>query len=37
MDWAQHITEKSSKATKALGIPRRNFAFAPKSPEEVAY
>ena len=30
MDSGQHISEISSKATKTLGLIRRNFAFAPK-------
>ena len=37
MDWGQHISEISSKATKTLGFLRRNFAFAHKSTKEVAY
>ena len=37
MDWGQHISEISSKATKTLGFLCRNLAFAPKSTEEVAY
>ena len=37
MDWGQHISEISSKATKTLGFLRRNLAFAPKSTKEVAY
>ena len=37
MDWGQHISEFSSKATKTLGFFRRNLAFAPKSTKEVAY
>ena len=37
MDWGQHISEISSKATKALGFLRRNLAFAPKSTKKVAY
>ena len=37
MDWGQHISEISSKATKTLGFLRRNFAFAPRSTKEVAY
>ena len=36
MDWGQHISEISSKATKTLGFLRRNLAFAPKSTMEVA-
>ena len=37
MDWGQHISEISSKATKTLGYLHRNFAFAPRSTKEVAY
>ena len=37
MDWGQHNSEISSKATKTLGFLRRNLAFAPKSTKEVAY
>ena len=37
MNWGQHISEISSKATKTLGFLRKNFAFAPKSTKEVAY
>ena len=37
MDWGQHISEISSKATKTLGFLRRNFTFAPRSTKEVAY
>ena len=37
MDWGQHISEISSKATKTLGFLRRNLAFAPKSTKESAY
>ena len=36
MDWGQHISEISSKATKTLGFLRRNLAFAPRSTNEVA-
>ena len=31
MDWGQHVSEISSKATETLGFPRRNLAFAPRS------
>ena len=31
MDWDQHISESSSKATKTLGFLRVNLAVAPKS------
>ena len=34
LDWGQHISEISAKATKTMGFLRRNLAFAPK---EVAY
>ena len=37
MDWGQHISEISFKATKTLDFLRRNLAFAPKSTKEVAY
>ena len=37
MDWGQHISEISSKATKTLGFFRKNWAFATKSTKEVAY
>ena len=37
MDWGQHISEISSKASKTLGFLRRNLAFAPRSSKEVAY
>ena len=37
MDWGQHISDLSSKATKTLGSLRRNLAFAPRSTKEVAY
>ena len=37
MDWGQHISEISSKATRTLGFLHRNLAFAPKSTKEVAY
>ena len=37
MDWGQHISEISSKATKALGFLCRNLAFATTSTKEVAY
>ena len=37
MDWGQHISDISSKATKTLGFLRRNLAFAPRSTKVVAY
>ena len=37
MDWGQHVSEISSKATKTLGFLFRNLAFAPRSTKEVAY
>ena len=37
IDWGQHISEISSKATMTLGFLCRNLAFAPKSIKEVAY
>ena len=35
MDWGQHISDISSKATKTLGFLRRNLAFAPRSTKEL--
>ena len=37
INWGQHVSEISSKATKTLGFLRRNLAFAPKSTKEVVY
>ena len=37
MDWGQHISEISSKATMTLGFLHGNLAFAPRSIKEVAY
>ena len=37
LDWGQHISEISAKATKTLGFLRRNLAFAPRQTKEVAY
>ena len=37
IDWGQHISDISSKATKTLGFLRRNFPFAPRTTKEVAY
>ena len=37
IDWGQHVSEISSKATKTIGFLRRNLAFAPMSTKEVAY
>ena len=37
MDWGQHISEISSKATKTFGFLRRNLVFAPRNTKEVAY
>ena len=37
MDWGQHVSEISSKATKILGFLCRNLAFTPRSTKEVAY
>ena len=36
VDWGQHVSEISSKATKTLGFLFRNLAFAPMSTKEVA-
>ena len=37
IDWGQHVSEVSSKATKILGSLRRNLTFAPRNTKEVAY
>ena len=37
LDWGQHISEISAKATKTLGFLRRNSTFAPRHTKEVAY
>ena len=37
LDWGQHISEISAKATKTMGFLRRNLAFAPRHTTEVAY
>ena len=37
LDWGQHISEISAKATKTLGFLRCNLAFAPRHTKEVAY
>ena len=37
LNWGQHISDISSKATKTLGFLQRNLAFAPRSTKEVAY
>ena len=37
LDWGQHISEITCKATKTLGFLRRNLALAPRYTKEVAY
>ena len=37
MDWGQHISEISFKATKTIGFLRKTLSFAPKSTKEFAY
>ena len=37
LEWGQHVSEISSKATKTLGFLRRNLALAPRHTKEVAY
>ena len=37
LDWGQHISEISAKATKTMGFLRHNLAFAPRHTKEVAY
>ena len=37
LDWGQHISEISSKATKTMGFLWCNLAFAPWNTKEIAY
>ena len=37
LDWGQHNLEITCKATKTLGLRRRNLALAPRHTKEVAY
>ena len=37
LDWGQHVSEISCKATKTMGFLRRNLALAPRHTKEVAY
>ena len=37
LDWGQHISEITCKATKTLGFLRRNLGLAPRHTKEVAY
>ena len=37
LEWGQHVSEISCKATKTLGFLRRNLALAPRHTKEVAY
>ena len=37
LDWGQHISEITCKATKTFGFLRRNLALAPRHTKEVAY
>ena len=37
LEWGQHISEITCKATKILGFLRRNLALAPRHTKEVAY
>ena len=37
LDWGQHISEISAKATKTMGFLLSNLAFAPRHTKEVAY
>ena len=37
LDWGQHISEVTSKATRTLGFLRHNLSFAPKQTKEAAY
>ena len=37
LDWGQHVSEISCKATKTMGFLCRNLALAPRHTKEVAY
>ena len=37
LDWGQHVSEISCKATKTMGFLRRKLASAPRHTKEVAY
>ena len=37
LDWGQHTSEITSKATRTLGFLRRNLAFAPRQTKDVVY
>ena len=37
LDWGQHVSEISFKATKTMGFLRHNLALAPRHAKEVAY
>ena len=37
LDWGQHVSEISCKATKTMGFLRPNLALAPRHTKEVAY
>ena len=37
LDWGQHVSEISCKATKTMGYLRRNLTLAPRHTKEVAY
>ena len=37
LDWGQHVSEISCKATRTMGFLRRNLALAPRHTKEVAY
>ena len=37
LDWGQHVSEISCKATKTMGFLRRNLALAPRHTKEVAH
>ena len=37
LDWDQHISDVSTKATKTLGFLHRNLSLAPKETKEAEY
>ena len=37
LDWGQHVSYVSTKATQTLGFLRRNLALAPRETKDMAY
>ena len=37
IDWGQHVSEVSAKASQTLGFQRRNLSLAPRETKDMAY